>query len=124
MANIIPYVYMGKNVLKQIGLTCPISELDKPRMWIDFNELVDCETFLLSRVDIIGDSNGDAIELSEGLGISIFDKDIGEDGSPDNILAEGVVTLNTTSLYSDVKWLVKLISNESHAKTVYKMSDL
>lgn len=124
MAIIIPYIVKGKHVLKQLGLTSPASELDKPRIWVDFNELVDFNTYLLSRVDYIGDSNGDTVELFDGLHISVFDIDLGEDGRPDNLLAEGVVIRNTSTLYCEVKWLVKLITNEHHGNEVYWLSDL
>ena len=60
----------------QKGILCDISLLDKPRIWVDFNETCADDLYFLSQVDIIRDSNGNEIELTENMEISIFDFDL------------------------------------------------
>ena len=60
---------------------------------------------LLSQTDIKKDVNGNAVRLVEGLPIAIFSDDIGADGQPDNLVADGVVIRNKyTGSFPHVKW--------------------
>lgn len=61
----IPYNFHGKQTYKQIHLLC--DKLDKPRISLDFNEIVDENLYLLSQADIVNDSAGNDIELYSGL---------------------------------------------------------
>ena len=107
MAIIISYEKNGKTIYVQKGILCDISLLDKPRIWVDFNGPW-MDLYFLSQVDIIRDSNGNEIELTENIEISIFDFDLDENNNSDNLLADGIVILNNTGEYPSVKWLVKI----------------
>ena len=96
MAVIISYERNGKTIYVQKGILCDISLLDKP--------------------------NGNEIELTENMEISIFDFDLDENDNPDNLLADGIAILNNTGKYSNVKWLVKIIPNKKYGK-FYWVSD-
>lgn len=108
-----------KNNICTKGILCDISLLDKPRIWVDFNGPW-TDLYFLSQVDIIRDSNGNEIELTENMEISIFDLD--ENNNSDNLLADGIVILNNTGEYPSVKWLVKIIPNNKYGK-FYWVSD-
>jgi len=71
MAVIISYERNGKTIYVQKGILCDISLLDKPRIWVDFNETCADDLYFLSQVDIIRDSNGNEIELTENMENSI-----------------------------------------------------
>ena len=122
MAVIISYERNGKTIYVQKGILCDISLLDKPRIWVDFNETCADDLYSLSQVDIIRDSNGNEIELTENMEISIFDFDLDENDNSDNLLADGIAILNNTGKYSNVKWLVKIIPNKKYGK-FYWVSD-
>ena len=122
MAVIISYERNGKTIYVQKGILCDISLLDKPRIWVDFNESCADDLYFLSQVDIIRDSNGNEIELTENMEISFFDFDLDENDNPDNLLADGIAILNNRGKYSNVKWLVKIIPNKKYGK-FYWVSD-
>ena len=128
MAVIISYERNGKTIYVQKGILSDISLLDKPRIWVDFNETCADDLYFLSQVDIIRDSNGNEIELTENMENSIgyqtliFDFDLDENDNPDNLLADGIAILNNTGKYSNVKWLVKIIPNKKYGK-FYWVSD-
>lgn len=121
MAEILSYERNGKIIYVQKGILCDISLLDKPRIWVDFNGPW-TDLYFLSQVDIIRDSNGEEIELSENMKISIFDFDLDENDNSDNLLADGIVISNNTGKYNIVKWLVKIIPNEKYGN-FYWISD-
>ena len=98
MAIIISYEKNGKTIYVQKGILCGISLLDKPRIWVDFNGPW-TDLYFLSQVDIIRDSNGNEIEL-----------------------ADGIVILNNTGEYPSIKWLIKIIPNNKYGK-FYWVSD-
>ena len=122
MAVIISFERNGKMVYVQKGILCDASLLDKPRIWVDFNESCTDDLYFLSQVNIIRDSDGNEIELTENIEISIFDFDLDENNNPDNLLADGIAILNNTGKYSNVKWLVKIIPNKKYGK-FYWVSD-
>ena len=122
MAVIISFERNGKMVYVQKGILCDASLLDKPRIWVDFNESCADDLYFLSQVDIIRDSDGNEIELTENIEISIFDFDLDENNNSDNLLADGIVILNNTGEYPSVKWLVKIIPNKKYGK-FYWVSD-
>ena len=122
MAVIISYEKNGKTIYVQKGILSDISLLDKPRIWVDFNETCADDLYFLSQVDIIRDSNGNEIELTENMEISIFDFDSDENNNSDNLLVDGIVILNNTGEYPSVKWLVKIIPNNKYGK-FYWVSD-
>lgn len=84
----------------------------RPLFYVDFNELMEFNVALLSQTDIKKDINGNAVRLMEGLSIAIISDDIGADGKPDNLVADGVVIPNKyTGSFPHVKWCC-LISPE------------
>ena len=132
MAQAHPYQYKGKQTAKQDRCTASIP-LDKVRIWLDFNEWCTEDDqgnpiYLFSQADIVNDSDGNDVELYDGMEVSVFDNDLDDWGQPDAILAEGIIIKNTLKDYPLVKWLIKLTKNKasykSGAKYVYWMSDL
>lgn len=133
MAQAYPYEYKGRLRTKQHKCTTSMP-LDKPRIWLDFNELCAADEdsgapiYLFSQGDIVNDSHGNDVELHEGMEVSLFDDDLDDRGRPDAILADGVIIRNFLDRWPAVKWLVRLKERPSgHAgwdKYVYWMSDL
>lgn len=66
----------------------------RPLFYVDFNELMEFDVILLSQTDIREDVHGKDVELVEGLPIATYSDDVGADGQPDNLVAEGVVIRN------------------------------
>ena len=82
-------------------------KLDRPRMHVDFNEMPSANRVLLSRNDTKLDSDGNTIHLKEGLKVYVYENGPDCDGNDDNLLADGVCTINTfTDWSSKVKWVV------------------
>lgn len=133
MAQTYPYWYKGKLRIKQEKCKA-IVPLDKARIWLDFNEFCaidkDGETpiYLFSQADIVNDSEGNDLELYDGMEVSVFDNDLDSSNKPDALLADGVIMKNFLEQYPMVKWLIKLIKNKIHHRNgeqyVYWMSDL
>lgn len=108
--------------------------LDKPRIYLDFNELCDVDQeseapiYLFSQGDIVNDSDGKDVELYDGMRVSVFDDDLDWSNMPDAMLAEGVILKNYLPQYPRVKWLIRLIEHaeggQSGKRYVYWMSDL
>ena len=133
MARIYLYQYKGQLRTKQdkCRTTMP---LDKVRIWLDFNEFCtidkddEAPIYLFSQADIVNDSDGNDIELYDGMEVSVFDNDLDISNNPDALLADGVIIRNFLKQYPKVKWLIKLTKNKMHHKSreeyVYWMSDL
>ncbi|MDC0948585.1 hypothetical protein OAS86_04490 [Gammaproteobacteria bacterium] len=79
-----------------------INEMDKPRIRVDFNELVQEDVVLLSKADEALDSDGSLINLVEGLAVSLYEFNHYADGTIEYLLAEGVAVLNDTNING--KW--------------------
>ncbi len=131
MAQIYAYCYKGRQTTKQ-DKCYPAVKLDKARIWLDFNECCaydeESEIYLFSQADIVNDSDGNDVELYEGMEVSVFDDDLDKLNQPDAILAEGIIVKNTLEKYPNVKWLIRLIKNKVNNKSgnlyVYWLSDL
>ena len=84
--------------------------------------------YLFSQADIVNDSNGNDIELHEGMKVSVFDSDLDALNMPDALLADGIITKNYFEQYPNVKWLIKLIKHKANDRSkeeyFYWMSDL
>ncbi len=99
MAQAYPYEYKGRLRTKQHKCTTSMP-LDKPRIWLDFNELCDTDElsgapiYLFSQGDIVNDAYENDVVLYEGLEVSLFDDDLDDQGRPDALLADGVVIRN------------------------------
>ena len=84
-------------------------KLDRPRIGIDFNEMVGQDLVLLSRDDQRTDSSGAVIELSPGLRVHLYDDDTDDQGNPSFLLATGLVERNTADDWSrDVRWCCRI----------------
>ena len=86
--------------------------MDKARIRVDFNELVQANVVLLSKTDLIVDSRGAEMLLIEGLPVSVYEYNDYADGEQEYLLADGVVELNDTSvngLWSEAaKWCCRI----------------
>ncbi|MDO4727416.1 MAG: hypothetical protein Q4B43_00260 [Bacteroidota bacterium] len=91
----------------------------RPKIEVNFNEIIDDFQVLLSRSDVVLDIEGNEIILQEGLEIDIFEPDYDEQENRDDIMASGYVTLCCNPLYKQVKWCCKI--NE---KGIFRLSDL
>lgn len=88
--------------------------MEKIRLPVDFNEMIDSNTIMLSQSDTKTDWRGRAITLSEGLSVCIYEEAIYDDGTVDYLIAEGTVTrhdLESYPFYPHVKWLCHVHSN-------------
>ena len=65
-------------------------KVDKARIYVDFNEMVDYNTVLLSKDDTKMDSEGNVITFYEGMPVSIYMDDVDGNGEVDNLVAEGI----------------------------------
>jgi hypothetical protein len=82
---------------------------ERPIFYVDFNELMEFDVVLFSRTDTKKDAHGNDVQLSEGLLVAIYSDDIGDDGKPDNLVAEGVVIPNKyTGSFPHVKWCCRI----------------
>lgn len=64
--------------------------MDKARIYVDFNELVDENTVLLSKDDTKTDTDGNIITFYEGMPVSIYSDDLDDNGKEDYLIAEGI----------------------------------
>lgn len=84
--------------------------LDRPRVAVDFNELVEEDCVLLSRSPQVTDSAGAVLELREGVTVFIYQVDANEDGELEYIVATGKVERNRSSQawHARVPWLCRI----------------
>ena len=83
--------------------------LDRPRICVDFNEMVENDLVLLSVGDSKSDSEGASIVLHEGLAIDIYMDDEGDDGRPDALIASGLVEATAGRGWAPhVKWCCRI----------------
>lgn len=96
--------YMRRDLLNKI--------LDKPRIPVDFNELIENDLILLSRDDIKTDSAGNEISFYEGMLVGIYsDDNIDENNRIDCIIADGIVITTPPEWqknYNHVKWCCRI----------------
>lgn len=89
-------------------------KVDKARIYVDFNEMVDYNTVLLSKDDTKMDSEGNVITFYEGMPVSIYMDDVDGNGEVDNLVAEGIAVKQDLSNYPSwqhVKWCCRMDSN-------------
>lgn len=85
--------------------------MDKPRIRVDFNELIEEDLILLSKTDQREDSDGNVIDLSSGLEVSIYEYNHYDDGTKEYLLADGVVELNSSGKSPIAKWCCRISGN-------------
>jgi hypothetical protein len=95
--------------------------MKEKRIYIDFNEMIDSNLFLFSKDDYKIDSEGNQIQLVAGMCVKVYMNDLNELGEEDNLIAEGIVELNTKEYEwtKAVKWNCRInemgILHESEA---------
>jgi hypothetical protein len=83
--------------------------MDKPYFSVDFNEMIDADTVLLSAGDWKVDASGVIVQLREGMLVSVYMDDMSENGKIDNLVAIGVVTKNSAAGWAaNVKWCCRI----------------
>ncbi len=83
--------------------------LDKPRIRVDFNEIVEPDLVLLSAESSNADSNGNTVEIFEGLQVDLYQEDSDENGNPDYLVATGLVERNSAGDWSShVRWCCRI----------------
>jgi hypothetical protein len=85
--------------------------VDRPLLYVDFNEMLDKNLVLLSRLDITSDLSGNDVALREGLAVDVYTDDVDANGRRDNLVASGVVEENrSTGWGAHVKWCCRIDS--------------
>jgi hypothetical protein len=77
-----------------------LEQLDRPRIQVDFNELVDEGVVLLAVDERVRDSSGELVILREGLRVHLYMEDADERGNPRYLLASGIVERHVASDWS------------------------
>jgi hypothetical protein len=86
--------------------------MNRPKLYADFNELIESNLVALSKDDTRFALTGDAILLRDGLAIEVYSDDVNDKGEPDNLIASGVVERNSkTDWSSHIKWCCRIDSN-------------
>ncbi|WP_212005044.1 hypothetical protein [Chitinophaga sp. HK235] len=85
--------------------------MDKPILYVDFNEMLEENLVLLSQTDIKLDSHGNEVLIFEGKPVTVYMDDINEHGDRDNLIASGVVERNNTGLFPVCKWNCRIDHN-------------
>jgi len=88
--------------------------LDRPRLYVDFNEILEPGLYLLSKDDVKTDSSGALVHLREGDHVWVYSDDGDKDGQPDALLAKGKIERNQAldSWAAAVRWCVRLDGEE------------
>jgi hypothetical protein len=93
--------------------------IDRARIKVDFNELIEDRLVLLSKTNEVVDSEGNRIELIAGMPIAIYEYNEYENGDKEYLLAEGIVERNYPEVNgkwsSAAKWCCRI--NESGIQT-------
>lgn len=88
--------------------------MDKARISVDFNEMVDDNIVMLSKTDNRTDSRGKIVTLYDGMPIEIYEENIYEDGEVEYLIADGIVIKHDLDAYPfspHVKWFCLIDSN-------------
>lgn len=85
--------------------------MDKPRIYVDLNEMVTDDIALLSKDDTKADSQGNVLAFYENMPVSIYSDDASSTGETDNLIAEGIAIkydLKNYPHWQHVKWCVRI----------------
>lgn len=82
--------------------------MDKPRIRVDFNELLEQDLVLLSKTDEAEDSDGNRVKLKDGLPVAIFEFNHYDDDEKEYLLADGIAVLNTFQNKPVAKWCCRI----------------
>ena len=69
-------------------------KLDRPRIQVDFNELVDRDLVLMSKLDSTMNSVGEVVEFKQGQKVYVYEYNHYSDENIEYLLADGVAELN------------------------------
>jgi hypothetical protein len=92
--------------------------MKRARLYVDFNEMVDSGRVLLAKTDTKVDSAGNVVHLSAGQRVHVYMDELADDGTPDNLIADGTVEPNTAAgSWAAARWCCRIdargIRNES-----------
>lgn len=85
--------------------------MDRPRIYVDLNEMVTEEIALLSKEDTKMDSEGNMVAFYDRMPVFIYSDDASDTGETDNLLAEGIAIRYDLKGYpgwEHVKWCVRI----------------
>ncbi len=83
--------------------------MDRPRIYVDFNEMLEERLVLLSKVDVKPDSSGRDVVLVEGMEVHVYSDDKDATGAVDNLIADGVVERNVAGHWAAAaKWCCRI----------------
>lgn len=85
--------------------------MDKPRVYIDFNEMVTDDIVLLSKEDTKVDSEGNIVVFYDKMPVLLYSDDASDNGETDNLLAEGIAIKYDLKGYpgwEHVKWCARV----------------
>jgi hypothetical protein len=86
-------------------------KLDRPRISVDFNELMEPDLVLLSQTDQRLDSDGTTIHLSKNAKVYIYEYNKYDDGEEELFTADGIVELNDKVINKNAKWSCRIDTN-------------
>jgi hypothetical protein len=91
-------------------------KLDKPRLYVDLNELIAEDLVLLSAHDSKVDSSGTTVSMKEGMQVFIYcDDNVDEDDRFDPFIADGIIERarpeHEDSFLERVPWRCRIDSN-------------
>jgi hypothetical protein len=69
-----------------------------PYIPVDFNEMLEPDLVLLSKSDIEIDASGALVEFRERLPVQVYEDEIGINGEPERLVADGVVERKTVAI--------------------------
>lgn len=93
--------------------------MSRPVFHVDFNEMIAEDVVLLSAEDYKLDTAGEAVQLHEGLLVSVYMLDLDQYGKKDDLLADGVVTRNSSSGWAaHVQWCCQIDENGVQARSI------
>jgi hypothetical protein len=83
--------------------------MDRPRILVDFNEVLERDLALLSREDTRIDSSGASVMLLSGKRVYLYMEDRDGNGAVDNLIADGMVERNPGEGWgSGAKWCCRI----------------
>jgi hypothetical protein len=92
--------------------------MSRPVFSVDFNEMLDARTVLLSAHDSKVDASGVTVLLREGMLVSLYMSDLDRHGSRDDLVACGVAVKNTARNWSShVKWCCRIDDDGIRARS-------
>lgn len=79
----------------------------EPILYVDLNEQVDDDLYLLSKNDIKKNINHLDVNIGERMKIIIYMHDLDERNFSDDLYAYGIIEENNSGAFTHVSWLVR-----------------